>query len=100
MDNPDTHPWDGITRRRSPMRRSTAAMFAVTLALAAVSAASAQGRTRKIKGTVADSAKHKPVSQAVIFIGRMPTGERTGDDWTFHVSAPPGTLVVVVPRLR
>ena len=80
------------------MRRSTAAMFAVTLALAAVNAASAQGRTRTIKGTVVDSAKHKPVSQAAIFIGRMPTGQRTGDDGTFHVSAPQGPLVVMIRR--
>src|SRR6266487_475419 len=98
MADPDTHPWDGITWRRSPMRRSTAAMFAVTLALAAVNVVSAQGRTRTIKGTVVDSAKHKPVSQAAIFIGRMPTGQRTGDDGTFHVSAPQGPLVVMIRR--
>ena len=80
------------------MRRSTAAMFALTLALAAVNPASGQGRTRTIKGTVVDSAKHKPVSQAAIFIGRMFTGQRTGDDGTFHVTAPQGPLVVMIRR--
>jgi len=81
------------------MRRSTAAgMFALTLALAAANAASAQGRTRTIKGTVVDSAKHKPVSQATIFIGRMSTGQRTGDDGTFRVSAPQGPLVLLIRR--
>jgi carboxypeptidase-like protein len=81
------------------MRRSTAAaMFALTMALAAVTAASAQGRTRTIKGTVVDSAKHKPVSQAAIFIGRTFTGQRTGDDGTFHVSSPQGPLVVMIRR--
>ncbi len=62
-------------------------MSGATLTLAAV-----------IKGTVVDSAKHKPVSQAAIFIGRMPTGQRTGDDGTFHVSAPQGPLVVMIRR--
>src|SRR5260221_2692844 len=80
------------------MRRSTAAMFAVTLALAAVNAASGQGRTRTIKGTVVDWARPKQVSQAAIFIGRMFTGQRTGDDGTFHVSAPQGPLVVMIRR--
>ena len=82
------------------MRRSTAAgmCFALILALAAVTTASAQAGTRTIKGTVVDSAKHKPVPQATISIGRMFTGQRTGDDGTFHVSAPQGPLVVMIRR--
>jgi len=81
------------------MRPSTAGvMLPMTLVLAAMGAALGQGASRTIKGTVVDSANHKPVSQAVIHLGRMTTGQRTGDDGTFRVSAPQGSLVMMVRR--
>lgn len=88
-----------IVAWRLLMRRSTAGvMLTVTLVLAAMDAAQAQAGSRTIKGTVVDSANHKPVSQAVIHLGRMPTGQRTGDDGTFRVSASQGRLVLMVRR--
>ena len=81
------------------MRPSTAGVtLAVTMVLAALDAASGQGGSRTIKGTVVDSANHKPVSQAVISVGQTPTGQRTGDDGTFRVSAPQGALLMMVRR--
>jgi hypothetical protein len=73
-------------------------MSAVTLVLAAVDAALGQGGPRTIKGTVVDSANHKPVSQAAIYLGRIATRERTGNDGTFRVPAPDGSLVLMVRR--
>jgi hypothetical protein len=96
------------------MRRSTAGvMLAVSLGVAAVDAALGQGGTRTIKGTVMDSANHKPISEAVIYLGRMSTAQRTGDDGTFRLAAPtdpallmarrPGyvpAIIVIPPGLR
>lgn len=81
------------------MRPSAAGvMVAVTVVLAAVDAAWGQSGKRTITGTVVDSASHKPVSQAVIYLGRIPTGQRTGRDGTFRVSAPDSLLVLMVRR--
>lgn len=81
------------------MRSSAAGvLLAVTLILVAVNAASGQGASRTIKGTVVDSASHKPVSRAGIYLGRRPTGQRTENDGTFRVSAPEGELVLMVRR--
>ena len=57
----------------------------------------AQG-TRIIKGIVLDSANHKPVSQAAVYVGRRATGQRTGNDGTFRVSADEGPQLLVVRR--
>jgi hypothetical protein len=73
-------------------------MLAVPLVLAAADPAWGQGRSRTIKGTVVDSANHKPISQAVIQLGRMPTGQRTGNDGAFRVSAPETPVVLMVRR--
>src|SRR2546426_7807124 len=81
------------------MRPSTAGvMLAMTLVLTAVGAAPGQGGSRTIKGTVVDSANHKPVSQAVIHLRRMTTGQRTRDDGTVRVAAPQGSLGMMGPR--
>jgi hypothetical protein len=73
-------------------------MCVVILVLAAVGVAVGQGGSRTLKGTVVDSANHKPVSQAVIFLGRMALGQRTGNDGTFRVSAPDDPLMLLVRR--
>jgi len=73
-------------------------MAAVIVLLTAGRAAWAQDRSRTVKGTVVDSANHKPISTAVIFLGRLPTGQRTGNDGTFRVPAPAGPLVLMVRR--
>ena len=57
-----------------------------------------QGGSRTIKGTVVDSANHNPVSQAAIYLGRTATGQRTGHDGTFRISAAVGPLVLMVRR--
>ena len=88
------------------MRSSRAAvMLAVTLVLATLDAAWGQGVTRTITGTVVDSANHKAVSQAEIYLGRLTTAQHTGDDGTFRVSvtAPKGQTAAVyrlVTRVR
>ena len=83
------------------MRTSTVAMLtlATTMTVTAVNAAFGQGSSRTIKGTVVDSVDHKPVSQAVIYLGRWSTAQRTGDDGTFRVTAPtdPGLLMARRP---
>ncbi len=56
----------------------------------------AQSHTRTIQGIVVDSANHKPLSQAVIYIGRIATGQRTGNDGVFTVTADSQPLVVMV----
>src|SRR5207247_133838 len=81
------------------MRRSVAgAMFALVLVLAAVNVAAGQSATRTITGTVMDSANNKPLSQAGVYFGRMPAGQRTGNDGKFSVSAPPDALLLAVRR--
>jgi CarboxypepD_reg-like domain len=60
------------------------------------SAAKAQTKSRTITGTVLDSANHKPLSQAVIFLGRTPTGARTGNDGKFRVSADSGPQIIMI----
>jgi hypothetical protein len=81
------------------MRPSTAGVtLAATLVLAAVDAALGQGGSRTIKGTVVDSANHKPVSQAGIYLGRVHTEQRTGSDGAFRVSAPEGQVVLMIRR--
>jgi hypothetical protein len=82
----------------SPLLSAAGVMFVVTLVLGAVNTASGQGGSRTIKGSVVDSVRHTPVSQAVIYLGRMPTGQRTGNDGTFRVSAPERPLVLMVRR--
>jgi hypothetical protein len=69
-------------------------MLATTLILAIV----LQGGSRTIKGTVVDSADHKPVSQAVIYLARWNTAQRTGDDGTFRVAAPTDRTLMMVRR--
>ncbi len=73
-------------------------MAAMTLLLAAANTALGQGPSRTIKGTVVDSANQKPISEAVIYIGRWSTAQRTGDDGTFRVPAPTDRTVVMVRR--
>lgn len=80
------------------MRSSTVAAMAAVLFLAAVDDVSGQGGIRTIKGTVVDSASHKPVSQAGIYLGRIPTEQRTGNDGTFRVSGVPDSPLVLVVR--
>jgi hypothetical protein len=82
------------------MRLSTAAvmMLAATLVLTAAHTALGQGASRTIKGTVVDSANQKPLSQAVIFLGRMTTAQHTGDDGTFRASAPTDPALLMVRR--
>ena len=60
------------------------------------SAANAQTRPRTITGTVTDAANHKPLSQAMIFLGRTPTGSRTENDGKFRVSADSGPQIVMI----
>lgn len=79
-------------------RSAVAVVFALILTLSAVSLAPGQGGTRTIKGLVLDASKHKPVSQAAIFVGRIATGQRSGDDGSFHFTAPPGPVVVMIRR--
>ena len=57
-----------------------------------------QGGSRTIKGTVVDSANHKPVPQAAIYLGRTAIGQHTGNDGTFRVSVADGPLVLMVRR--
>jgi len=71
-------------------------VLATSLALTAT--ASGQGATRTIKGTMVDSADHKPVSQAVIYLGRWSTAQRTGDDGKFRISAPKDPALLMVRR--
>lgn len=73
-------------------------MLATTLILTAMHATLVQGASRTIKGTVVDSADHKPVSRAVIFLGRWSTAQRTGDDGTFRVRAPTDPALLLVRR--
>jgi len=75
----------------------TGMMLATTLVLAAVDPALAQGGSRTIKGTVVDTANQKPISEAVIYLGRT-TAQRTGDDGTFRVSAPTDPAGLLVRR--
>ncbi|OLB68028.1 MAG: hypothetical protein AUG85_10975 [Gemmatimonadetes bacterium 13_1_20CM_4_66_11] len=72
--------------------------YTAILILAAVNGAFAQSAPRTIKGIVVDSANHKPISQAVIYVGRTTAG-RTGNDGTFRVSADPDPTVLMVRRL-
>ena len=78
------------------MTRGLLVVLATSLALTAT--ASGQGATRTIKGTMVDSADHKPVSQAVIYLGRWSTAQRTGDDGKFRVSAPKDPALLMVRR--
>jgi hypothetical protein len=81
------------------MRPSIAGtIVALTLVVAAAHAAPGQSASRTLKGTVVDSANHKPISTVVVFLGRLPTGQRTGGDGTFRVPAPTGSLVLMVRR--
>jgi len=73
-------------------------LFAVTTVLGGVEAAVGQSLSRTIKGTVVDSADHKPVSRAVIYLGRWSTAQRTGDDGTFRIPAPPDRALMMVRR--
>jgi hypothetical protein len=75
------------------------AILATTLVLTVVNAALGQGGSRTFKGTVVDSANQKPLSGAGIFLSRMTTAQRTGDDGTFRASAPtdPAPLLVRKP---
>lgn len=70
----------------------------LALFVAGASAAAAQNPTRAIKGTVVDSANHKPLSQAAIYILRTPTGERTAGDGTFRVTADTDITILMVRR--
>ncbi len=78
------------------MTRGLLVVLATSLALTAT--ASGQGATRTIKGTMVDSADHKPVSQAVIYLGRWSTAQRTGDDGKFRISAPKDPALLMVRR--
>ena len=71
------------------------ATFAIATLLVA-SAAQAQTKSLVITGTVIDSANHKPLSQAVIFLGRTPTGQRTGSDGKFRITTDSGAHVVMI----
>lgn len=53
-------------------------------------------RSRTIKGIVVDSGNHKPLSQAVVYVGRIATGQRTGNDGAFSVTADSEPLVVML----
>src|SRR3989454_8239739 len=71
-------------------------MLATTLILTAMHAALVQGGSRTIKGTVVDSADHKPVAKAVIYLGRWSTAQRTGDEGRFRVPAPADRPLIMV----
>jgi hypothetical protein len=84
-------------------------MLAVTLVLVAVDAvlgqaagggngASGGSGSRTLKGIVVDSTNQKPLSQTAIYLGRAIATQRTGNDGAFSVSAPEGTLVLMVRR--
>ncbi|HEY7192283.1 MAG TPA: hypothetical protein VH439_00935 [Gemmatimonadales bacterium] len=66
------------------------------LLLSAASTTMAQRHPRTIQGIVVDSGNHKPLSQAVIYVGRIATGQRTGNDGVFTVTADSEPLVVMV----
>lgn len=76
----------------------TDALLMVGAALLPVNPALAQGGNRTLQGVVIDSANHKPVKQAEIYVGRTSTGERTTNHGTFQVSATEGPLVLMVRR--
>ena len=71
--------------------------FAAISIFAAVNGVFAQSAPRTIKGTVVDSASHKPISQATIYVGRTTAG-RTGNDGTFRVAADQDPTVLMVHR--
>jgi hypothetical protein len=71
------------------------ALLVVSLLVSALSDAQAQG-TRLLKGTVLDSANHKPVSRAAIYLGRAATGQRTANDGTFSVPAEESPQILMV----
>ncbi|HLZ44737.1 MAG TPA: hypothetical protein VKQ05_03570 [Gemmatimonadales bacterium] len=73
-------------------------MMALILAGASAAGAAAQSPTRTIKGTVVDSANHKPLPSAAIYILRMPTGKRTGGDGAFRVSTDTDVTILMVRR--
>jgi hypothetical protein len=60
--------------------------------------ASGQGATRTIKGTIVDSANHKPLSQAVLYLGRWSTAQRTGGSGTFRLTVPIDPALLLVRR--
>jgi carboxypeptidase-like protein len=70
----------------------------MALTLAAASMAAAQSSTRTIKGTVVDSANHKPLSEASVYIMRTPTGQRSGNDGTFHITADTDIVILMIRR--
>jgi len=70
-------------------------MLSIVL-LAVVTVAAGQSRSRIIHGVVVDSANHKPLTQAVVYSGRIATGQRTGDDGVFSVTADSEPLIVMV----
>jgi len=81
------------------MKPNTAgAMLVLSAVLGTVDGALAQGGTRVIKGTVVDSANNKTVSQAIIYVGRSTTGERTAKDGTFSVSVAEGPPLLLMVR--
>lgn len=70
----------------------------MALILAGASAAAAQSPSRTIKGTVVDSANHKPLPQASVYIMRAPTGQRSGNDGTFHITADTDIVILMIRR--
>lgn len=72
--------------------------FAIVLVLAAAHGALAQRPSRTLKGSVVDSADHKPLSQVAVHLGRTITGQRTGNDGTFRVSADTDVVWLMVRR--
>jgi len=79
------------------MRRLvTGVVLATSLGLTATAAG--QRATRTIKGSIVDSANHKPISQAVIYLGRWSTAQRTGGNGTFRVTAPIDPALLLVRR--
>jgi hypothetical protein len=71
-------------------------VLATSLGLTAT--VSGQGATRTITGTIVDSANHKPISEAVIYLGRWSTAQRTSGKGTFRVTAPIDPALLLVRR--
>jgi len=66
------------------------------LASAAPHPVASQVRSRTITATVIDSTKHKPLSDAVVYLGRITTGQRTANDGAFRIAADTGAVLVMV----
>ena len=73
-------------------------MLLLGVVLGSARAALAQGATRTLTGIVVDSAAHKPISQAAIYVGRTATEQHTANDGTFRVTATEDALLLMIRR--